>query len=148
MAPRGGTWCTANSSDPGPGAPPTLLFLPGGEEVADRVPGTDEDLRLVAPEDRGFVGWDLDVPIDVHRLRMIICRRKQEETRGRAAQERGAGPAAPQPASFWVTLPLAITTEPRPASLSEYVTFTYQGQGGAKEVDSCKHVKVYSRTII
>lgn len=52
---------------PDPGQP-RRPALPGSQEVTDGVPGTNEHLRLVASKDRGFVGWNLHVPIDFHWL--------------------------------------------------------------------------------
>lgn len=65
---------------PWPWSTPRRAPLPRGQEVADRAPGADEDLGLMAPQDSGFVGWDLDVPVYfccLHWFRMTFCGRKQ-----------------------------------------------------------------------
>lgn len=45
---------------------------PRGQQIADRVPGTYEDLRFVAPEHCGFAGWYLHIYIHLHGLTVVI----------------------------------------------------------------------------
>lgn len=45
---------------------------PGGQQIADGVPGTDKDFRLVASQHRGFTGWYLYIYIRLHRLPVVI----------------------------------------------------------------------------
>lgn len=66
--------------------------LPGSEEIADGVPGTDEHLGLVAAEDGGLAGRDLNVPVYLHWFRMIICGRNTRK--GTCMAERHGGPPA------------------------------------------------------
>ena len=50
---------------------------PGGKQVADGVPGTDEHLGLVAAQHHGFAGRDLHRSVHLHHLRMVVCWNKQ-----------------------------------------------------------------------
>lgn len=45
---------------------------PGGQQVADRVPGADEHFGLVASQHCGFAGWYLNIYIHVHGLAVVI----------------------------------------------------------------------------
>lgn len=67
------------------GGPPNVPSLPGSQEITDGVPGTDEHLGLVAPEDGGLVGRNLNVSVYLHGFRMIICHGKtrKEHVAGR-----------------------------------------------------------------
>lgn len=65
---------------------PSPTSLPRSEQVADGVPGTDEHLRLMAPQHGGFAGRDLDVPVYFHWFRMVIWGWEQEQTRGSPAR--------------------------------------------------------------
>ncbi len=60
-----------------PSAPPLevrgQMDSPWGQEVSDRVPGADEDLRLVTPQHRG---GNLDLAFHLHRIHIIIWERR------------------------------------------------------------------------
>lgn len=45
---------------------------PRCQQVADRVPGADEDLGLVAPQDHGLVLRDFYVPVHFHQVCVVI----------------------------------------------------------------------------
>lgn len=45
---------------------------PRGQQIADRVPGTYEDLRFMAPEHRGFASWYLHIYIHLHGLTVVV----------------------------------------------------------------------------
>lgn len=45
---------------------------PWGQQIADRVPGADENFRLVASEYCSFTGWYLNIHIHLHRLTVVI----------------------------------------------------------------------------
>lgn len=77
---RGSACPVRENSDTQTLGTPSWTPLPGSQEVTDRVPGTDEHLRLMAPKDCGFVGWNLHVSVYFHWFRMIICHRKQGKT--------------------------------------------------------------------
>lgn len=47
---------------------------PRGQQVTDGVPGTDEDLGLVAPQHHGFVLRDLNVSVHLHQVGMVVWR--------------------------------------------------------------------------
>lgn len=52
--------------------PDDLFHSPWGQQITDRVPGTDEHFGLVAPQHRGFTGWYGDVYIHLHGLTVVI----------------------------------------------------------------------------
>lgn len=62
---------------------------PGSQEVVDWVPGADEDLGFVAPQDHGFALRDLHVPVHLHHVRVVIC--TKQTLIKRAGQEDGTG---------------------------------------------------------
>lgn len=45
---------------------------PWGQQIADRVPGTYEYFRLMAPEHCGFTGWYRNIYIHLHGLTVVI----------------------------------------------------------------------------
>lgn len=45
---------------------------PRGQQVTDWVPGTDEDLRLVAPQDHGLVLRDLYISVHLHQVCVVV----------------------------------------------------------------------------
>ena len=45
---------------------------PWCQQVADWVPGTDEDLWLMAPQDHGLVLRDLHVSIHLHQVCVVV----------------------------------------------------------------------------
>lgn len=45
---------------------------PWGQQITDRVPGTDEHFRLVASEYCSFTGWYLHIYIHLHGLTVVI----------------------------------------------------------------------------
>lgn len=116
---------------------PSPTSLPGSQQVADGVPGTDEHLGLVAPEHGGFAGWDLDVPVYFHWFRVVIWGREQEQTCGSPAQGKALARQlgfADSDSVWGASPPSGERSSPAAAAAPQTGSPTLSVQGGAQQV--------------